>query len=111
MFSKQGIVYRALRKGYHVCVPKSVQERVELDRRIRRGELPFAKEEFIAYLSQYDVISFDIFDTLLTRLVYRPDDVFLIMAEKLFALNTHVKKTEQNIISISMPIMGEKRMF
>lgn len=83
MFSKQGIVYRALRKGYHVCVPKSVQERVELDRRIRRGELPFAKEEFIAYLSQYDVISFDIFDTLLTRLVYRPDDVFLIMAEKL----------------------------
>ena len=80
MFSKQGIVYRVLRKGYHLCVPKSVQNRVELDRRIQRGELPFGKEEFIAYLSQYDVISFDIFDTLLTRLVYRPDDVFLIMS-------------------------------
>ena len=83
MFSKQGMIYRTLRKGYHVCVPKSVQEKIELERRIRRGELPFSKDEFIAYLSTYDVISFDIFDTLITRLIYRPDDVFRIMAKKL----------------------------
>lgn len=83
MLSKQGIVYRILRKGYHVCVPKAVQKKIELDRCIKRGELPFSKEEFVTYLSKYDVISFDIFDTLITRLVYRPDDVFLIMAKKL----------------------------
>ena len=31
------------------------------------------------YLSGFDVISFDIFDTLITRAVYMPDDVFCIM--------------------------------
>ena len=32
-----------------------------------------------AYLDGYDTVTFDIFDTLITRLVYQPDDVFELM--------------------------------
>lgn len=35
------------------------------------------------YLSGFDVISFDIFDTLITRAVYMPDDVFRLMETRL----------------------------
>lgn len=35
---------------------------------------------------KYDVITFDIFDTLITRLVYEPDDVFRLMERKIKAL-------------------------
>lgn len=41
------------------------------------------KESAAQYLSQFDCISFDIFDTLITRKVYRPDDVFRLMAKKI----------------------------
>ena len=34
-------------------------------------------------INNYDVISFDIFDTLITRLVYLPDDVFQLMSRKI----------------------------
>lgn len=37
------------------------------------------KEYFINELLKYDVISFDIFDTLITRKIYNPDDVFEIL--------------------------------
>ena len=36
------------------------------------------QKEFLCALKNYDVISFDIFDTLVTRCVYNPDDVFNI---------------------------------
>ncbi len=35
------------------------------------------------HLSQFDVVSFDIFDTLITRCVYSPDDIFEIMENKI----------------------------
>lgn len=35
------------------------------------------------FLEGYDIISFDIFDTLITRIVYEPDDIFNIMKLKL----------------------------
>ena len=41
----------------------------------------FNKEEFINKLKNYDIISFDIFDTLITRKVLHPDDVFYKMIE------------------------------
>lgn len=37
------------------------------------------------HLSLFELVSFDIFDTLITRLVYRPDDVFLLMQDKIRA--------------------------
>lgn len=41
------------------------------------------KELLIIKLSAYDVISFDIFDTLITRTVYDPDDVFRILEKSI----------------------------
>ena len=35
------------------------------------------------HLSQFDLVSFDIFDTLITRCVYSPDDIFEIMSNKI----------------------------
>lgn len=41
--------------------------------------------------ANYDVITFDIFDTLITRLVYQPDDVFRLMERKIrSAYHIHV---------------------
>ncbi len=34
-------------------------------------------------LCKYDIISFDIFDTLITRNMYEPNDIFKLMEEKL----------------------------
>ena len=56
------------------------------------------QEEFLYALKKYDVISFDIFDTLVTRCVYNPDDVFNILSEYLKDPNFLLKrkKAEQN---------------
>ena len=37
-----------------------------------------SREKVLKKLKKYDVISFDIFDTLVTRCVYEPDDVFSV---------------------------------
>ena len=42
------------------------------------------KQSLIMQLSEYDIISFDIFDTLCTRGVMEPDDVFDLMSEAIF---------------------------
>lgn len=39
------------------------------------------KENILLNLKKYDIISFDIFDTLVTRCVYEPDDIFKILNE------------------------------
>ena len=40
-----------------------------------------SKENILFNLKKYDIISFDIFDTLITRCVYEPDDIFKILNE------------------------------
>ena len=42
------------------------------------------KQALIMELSQYEIISFDIFDTLFTRSVVDPDDVFDLMSEAIY---------------------------
>ena len=39
------------------------------------------KENILLNLKKYDIISFDIFDTLVTRCIYEPDDIFKILNE------------------------------
>lgn len=36
-----------------------------------------------AYFNEYEVVTFDVFDTLITRLVYQPDDVFELMRRRI----------------------------
>ena len=45
----------------------------------------YTKENVGNLLLNFDVISFDIFDTLITRLVYEPDDVFQMMERLIYA--------------------------
>lgn len=60
------------------------------DEGVRKGfsKLPFwqfaeqNEDNCFEALSQFDVVSFDIFDTLITRGCYEPDDLFMIMSEK-----------------------------
>jgi len=42
-------------------------------------------------LNKYDIISFDIFDTLITRAIYDPNDIFKLMEEKL-KINSFLEK-------------------
>lgn len=43
----------------------------------------YTKEDFIRKLDDYDVVSFDIFDTLVCRKIYLPSDVFLLIEKEL----------------------------
>lgn len=46
------------------------------------------KDSVINELLNFDIVSFDIFDTLVTRFVYSPDDVFTLVQEKINKENT-----------------------
>lgn len=35
-------------------------------------------------MNRKEVVSFDIFDTLITRLIYNPDDIFMLMERKIY---------------------------
>ena len=69
---RKTFIYKVLRKIYHILIGKN-----------KNKYKPLNKEKFIKKLLKYDIISFDIFDTLITRTIYNPDDVFLIIGEKL----------------------------
>ena len=73
---KSSFIYRSLRYIYRKIFKKIKNKNVEQYK-------PLNKEEFYNKIEQYDIISFDIFDTLLTRCLYEPDDLFKIMSEKL----------------------------
>lgn len=64
------LIKRILKKIKRICLDKEtiVAEKIYVD-----------KEYFINELLKYDVISFDIFDTLITRKIYSPDDIFEIL--------------------------------
>ena len=68
---KNTIIYRILRKIYHIIKHKKISYK------------PLNKNKFIKKILKYDVISFDIFDTLITRKIYDPDDLFKLMGKKL----------------------------
>ena len=52
-----------------------------------------SKQALINQLMKYDVISFDVFDTLITRTIFDPDDIFKIMDEKL----VHIKLKDTKV--------------
>lgn len=50
---------------------------------LRYKENVYTKEKLIKKLIKYQVISFDIFDTLITRKIFNPDDIFMLMEERM----------------------------
>ncbi len=83
---KDNIIYRGLRKIYHIS-PFYKGKKEETYHGLN-------KEEFLDLLLSYDVISFDIFDTLLTRILYQPDDLFHVMEKKLNDCDFFKKRKE-----------------
>jgi len=73
-------------QGYSMYIYDSETGRYAIDKSYK------CFQQYFTYNSQnlsdllkreYDVITFDIFDTLITRLVYQPDDVFHLMERKI----------------------------
>lgn len=67
-------------------IPLSEDTRYKINDLLKRNSKnnsSMSKEKFLKKIQKYDVISFDIFDTLISRIVYEPDDIFLLMGEKL----------------------------
>ena len=89
---KKNIFYRIARKIYRTFFKK---------KDVKEQYKSLDKEDFYNKISKYDLISFDIFDTLVTRTLYEPDDLFRIMADKLGISDflDRRKKAEQEAIS------------
>lgn len=68
-------VYHLLRRIYHYLKKRKID--------YLRKKNTLSKEKMCKKLLSYDVISFDIFDTLITRKILEPDDIFRLMEEKL----------------------------
>lgn len=66
-------IYRRLPSGLKNIIKKIVH----------KENKQFTKEKLLKKIMKYDVISFDIFDTLISRIVYKPDDIFMIIGEKI----------------------------
>jgi len=47
-----------------------------------KGEKSMQLDTLLEQLKEYDIITFDVFDTLITRCVLRPTDVFVLVEEK-----------------------------
>lgn len=76
------MIKKVLKKIYHK-LPIKEETRVKIRNVIRKDKQEkLTKEEFIKKLEKYKVISFDIFDTLITRKIYNPDDLFNLMEQK-----------------------------
>ena len=76
---------KILYKIYH-SLPLSEKTRTRIHNRVckdKNKKSSISKENFLKKISKYDVISFDIFDTLITRLIYQPDDLFIIIGNKI----------------------------
>lgn len=67
--------------GFHHAIVADERKEVHIDRDKHTFAPVFLrdKQKMLMDLSAYDVISFDIFDTLLTRVFYHPADVFTYM--------------------------------
>ncbi len=82
---ERGIVFFAKQKNMTSAIVDYRENalRYEWSYKAFRPHFNNKKQGVLQHLMQFDVISFDIFDTLITRMVLRPDDVFTIMKKKL----------------------------
>ena len=75
---------RIIRKIYNKLpskIKKVIRKILHKDNNSKNNTI--TKEKLNKTLFKYDIISFDIFDTLITRTIYDPDDLFKIMNDKI----------------------------
>lgn len=70
-------------RGYALAIGDIHDNMIRIGRSYKLYKPYFASdyEDVIHKLKKYNIVSFDIFDTLITRKVYEPDDIFVIMQE------------------------------
>lgn len=91
---ERGITYLVSSGGNNFAIFDDKNKTFKLNHSSKNLEdyTSFTKESVLEKLSKFDVISFDIFDTLVTRKIYRPDKVFELIEEKLLEMNIFKKK-------------------
>lgn len=74
--------------GFRTCIFDPVSEQFSFERSYKSFKTYFSytKENIPAMLiNNFELVSFDVFDTLITRLVYEPDDVFRLMERVIYS--------------------------
>lgn len=74
-------------RGFRTCIFDPVSEQFSFEKSYKSFETYFSytKENVTAMLlNNFELVSFDVFDTLITRLVYEPDDVFRLMERVIY---------------------------
>lgn len=86
-----GLVTR--KTGYDIAIFNESKNAFLLNKGAKNLETYYIKnkQQTIEELSQYDVISFDIFDTLITRKIYDPDDIFKLITLKIEKENINIE--------------------
>lgn len=69
------------------------------------------RDSTLEYLSKFDIISFDIFDTLITRNIYYPDDAFRLIEEKVSKLGVLKKRSFFSLRKKSEENIRKKKKF
>ncbi|MBU3127142.1 rhamnan synthesis F family protein [Clostridium tagluense] len=79
------IAFVSKKRGYQMAIYEPKSNNIYFGRTLKPFQEYFSLDIYAVrhYLSQFEVVSFDIFDTLITRCVYQPDDVFLLMRRKI----------------------------
>lgn len=79
------IAFVSRNRGYKIAFHNANDKVVILDKTVKAFKQYFNLDVNLVkdYLMQYEIITFDIFDTLITRCVYKPDDVFHLMQKKI----------------------------
>lgn len=87
----------AKHNGYDIAIYNPEEERYRKNFGEQRFQEYFAFNKDMIYnmLMQFDIVSFDIFDTLITRTVYEPKDSFEIIANRIKAQNIKVENYYQ----------------
>ena len=99
-FKKMGYL-AGLNFSYYVLGDRSQEIKLPKEKRIlpiSESSVPeLSAESFSQKLSQYDVITFDVFDTLIYRYLAKPTDVFYFVGEKLNYPNYRKLRTEAEV--------------
>lgn len=109
---ERAIAFVSRSRGYIDAIHDIRSDYIMLGKSYKAYERYFAVNTDNAkmYLSNFDVISFDIFDTLITRKVYMPDDIFKIMqirAEKEIGIKCDYLKARKKAEELAWNKKGE----
>ncbi len=80
---ERAVAYVCRGRGYILAIGDNRDKlvRMEESEKLYRPYLRTDIEDVCQELKKYQIVSFDIFDTLITRKIYEPDDVFVLMGE------------------------------